>query len=224
MEGISYSTVCNYVAWRLPQILAEAGRGPPPEVPIDQIRKPGVEAEVDFGDVWVDLAGVRTTCYLFAFRMSYSGKAVHRVTASCGQEAFFEGHAHALSVLGGVPTGKVRYDNLKVAVAQVVGSSRARVENERWVAFRSPDTNRRIGLILTTHSCVGRTKDQSRPGRSRWVRNCSKVSNSGCCRRREIAPDQLGALVTQRLGGGLCGIAHQRTDRPAAGQQLAGGG
>ena len=78
MEGISYSTVCNYLAWRLPQILAEAGRGPPPEVPIDQIHKPGVEAEVDFGDVWVDLAGVRTTCYLFVFRMSYSGKAVHR--------------------------------------------------------------------------------------------------------------------------------------------------
>ncbi|MEV4225475.1 IS21 family transposase [Nonomuraea sp. NPDC049725] len=137
MEGVSYSTVCNYVAWRLPLILQEAGRGPPPEVPIDQIHKPGVEAEVDFGDVWIDLAGVRTACYLFVFRMSYSGKAVHRVTASCGQEAFFEGHAHALSLLGGVPSGKVRYDNLKAAVAQVVGFARARVENQRWVAFRS---------------------------------------------------------------------------------------
>jgi hypothetical protein len=29
MEGISYSTVCNYVAWRRPQIMAEAGRGSP---------------------------------------------------------------------------------------------------------------------------------------------------------------------------------------------------
>src|SRR4051812_20523994 len=44
MEGVSYSTVCNYVAWRLPRISVEAGRGPPPEVPIDQIHKPGVEA------------------------------------------------------------------------------------------------------------------------------------------------------------------------------------
>jgi hypothetical protein len=44
---------------------------------------------------------------------------------------------HALGVLGGVPTGKVRYDNLKAAVAQVVGVSRSRVENQRWVAFRS---------------------------------------------------------------------------------------
>lgn len=59
------------------------------------------------------------------------------VTLSAGQEAFLEGHVHAFSVLGGVPTGKVRYDNLKAAVAQVLGFSRARVENERWTLFRS---------------------------------------------------------------------------------------
>ncbi len=33
--------------------------------------------------------------------------------------------------------GKVRYDNLKAAVAQVIGFSRQRVEAERWTAFRS---------------------------------------------------------------------------------------
>jgi hypothetical protein len=38
---------------------------------------------------------------------------VHPVTVSCGQEAFFEGHAHAFAMLGGVPYGKVRYDNLR---------------------------------------------------------------------------------------------------------------
>jgi hypothetical protein len=43
------------------------------------------------------------------------------VFASCGQEAFLEGHVHAFSVLGGIPTGKVRYDNLRSAVAQVLG-------------------------------------------------------------------------------------------------------
>jgi hypothetical protein len=32
-------------------------------------------------------------------------------------EAFFEGHEHAFRVLGGVPFGKIRYDNLKAAVA-----------------------------------------------------------------------------------------------------------
>src|SRR5262245_47230896 len=44
---------------------------------------------------------------------------------------------HAFEVLGGVPAGKVRYDNLKAAVAQVIGFSRQRVETDRWVAFRS---------------------------------------------------------------------------------------
>jgi hypothetical protein len=59
-----------------------------------------------------------------------------RIFASGGQEAFLEGHVHAFRVLGGVPTGKVRYDNLKAAVAQVLGLSRARVETQRWSAFR----------------------------------------------------------------------------------------
>ncbi|MGA4543436.1 Mu transposase domain-containing protein [Uniformispora flossi] len=57
--------------------------------------------------------------------------------ASGGQEAFFEGHAHALRTLGGVPRGKVRYDNLKAAVAQVLGFTRHRVETARWTAFKS---------------------------------------------------------------------------------------
>ncbi|WP_274390248.1 hypothetical protein [Streptomyces adustus] len=39
----------------------------------------------NFGDVTVRLAGELLTCYLFSFRLSYSGKAVHRVFASCGR-------------------------------------------------------------------------------------------------------------------------------------------
>lgn len=35
-----------------------------------------MEAEVDFGDVIINLAGELTVCYLFVFRLSYSGKAV----------------------------------------------------------------------------------------------------------------------------------------------------
>jgi transposase len=125
-----------YVAGRKPEIWVEAGRGPP-QVFIPQAHQPGQDAEVDFGDVCIDLAGVRTLCYMFVFRLSFSGKAVHRVSASEGQEAFFEGHAHAFSVLGGVPAGKVRYDNLTSAVARVLGFTRARVETDRWTAFRS---------------------------------------------------------------------------------------
>ena len=135
-DGISYPMVRAYVVVRKPEIWVEAGRGPP-QVFIPQTHRPGQDAEVDFGDVYIDLAGVRTLCYMFVFRLSFSGKAVHRVSASEGQEAFFEGHVHAFSVLGGVPAGKVRYDNLTSAVARVLGFTRARVETDRWTAFRS---------------------------------------------------------------------------------------
>ncbi|MFI5877684.1 IS21 family transposase [Streptomyces sp. NPDC051445] len=133
---VSYQMVRRYVSDRKPQILIESGKAPV-EAFVPQTHQPGMEAEVDFGDVTIRLAGELVTCYLFSFRLSYSGKAVHRVFASCGQEAFFEGHVHALRALGGIPRSKVRYDNLKAAVARVLGLSRARVEADRWVAFRS---------------------------------------------------------------------------------------
>lgn len=136
MRDVSYPVVRAYVADRRPQIRTEAGRGPA-EVFVPQSHRPVAEAEVDFGEVAVRLAGEQVNCFLFCLRLSFSGKAVHRVSLSGGQEAFFEGHEHAFRVLGGVPAGKVRYDNLKSAVAQVLGFSRARVENERWTAFRS---------------------------------------------------------------------------------------
>jgi transposase len=136
LVDVSYPVVRAYVAERRPQIRAEAGRGPV-EVFVPQSHRPGAEAEVDFGEVVVRLAGEQVSCFLFCLRLSFSGKAVHRVSLSGGQEAFFEGHEHAFGVLGGVPMGKIRYDNLKSAVAQVLGFSRSRVENDRWTAFRS---------------------------------------------------------------------------------------
>jgi transposase len=136
MTGVSYQMVREYVAERKPQIRIEAGRGPE-QVFIPQSHKPGAEAEVDFGDVVIRLRGELVTCALFAFRLSFSARAIHKVSISAGQEAFLEGHVHALETLGGVPTGRVRYDNLKAAVAQVLGLSRARVETQRWIAFKS---------------------------------------------------------------------------------------
>jgi transposase len=136
MDDVSYPVVRRYVAGRRPEIRAEAGRGPA-EVFLRQSHRPGDEAEAGFGEVVVRLAGTEVRCFLFCLRLSFSGKAVHRVSLSGGQEAFLEGHEHAFRVLGGVPAGKVRYDNLKAAVAQVIGFSRARVEAGRWTAFRS---------------------------------------------------------------------------------------
>ncbi|MEZ5157470.1 MAG: IS21 family transposase [Candidatus Nanopelagicales bacterium] len=133
---VSYGMVRDYVATRRREIRIESGREPVNTF-IPQTHLPGREAEVDFGEIVVRLRGELVTCTLFSLRLSYSGKAVHRISASAGQEAFFEGHAHAFRILGGVPTGKIRYDNLEAAVASVIGFSRQRVEADRWTAFRS---------------------------------------------------------------------------------------
>ena len=74
---IAYSTVWDYVHCRRQEIAAAAGAAPATGFVIRH-NQPGMDAEVDFGEVWVDLAGERTKCYLFAFRLAYSGKAVHR--------------------------------------------------------------------------------------------------------------------------------------------------
>lgn len=134
------TTVRDYVRGRRPQIVAEAREGRAPTRGLDgmvpQQHLPGEEAEVDFADVWVRVAGVTTKCHLFTLRMSYSGRAVHRVFLSEAQEAFMEGHVEAFGELGGVPTRHIRYDNLKPAVQRVC-FGRNRVESDRWVAFRS---------------------------------------------------------------------------------------
>lgn len=134
--AVGYPTVRDYVRARRPEIAAEAGVRLEVAM-IPQEHRPGAEAEVDFGELYVDLAGVRTKVYLFVFRLSFSGKAVHRVYSTLSQEAFLEGHVAAFEELGGVPTMQIKYDNLGQAVKKVLGPSRRREENDRWVLFRS---------------------------------------------------------------------------------------
>lgn len=134
-DGLSYSTVRDYVAKRRPEILAEAGLAVG-EAFVPQTHLPGAEAEVDFADLWVVLRGAKTKVFLFTMRLSCSGKAAHRAFVTQGQEAFLEGHVHAFEQFGGVPVVHIRYDNLKSAVSRVL-FGRDRSESQRWVAFRS---------------------------------------------------------------------------------------
>ena len=91
---------------------------------------------MNFGDVWLHLDGELIKCALFTLRLSFSGKAVHRVFASQGQGALIEGHLEAFGVLGGTPVDKIRNNNLKSAVTRVL-FGRNRTESDRWVSFRS---------------------------------------------------------------------------------------
>ena len=104
-------------------------------VTVPQIHGPGQEAEVDFGEfvAWVD--GTLVKCWMFCMRLSHSGRGFHVAFSHQAQEAFFEGHVLAFAHFGAVP-GRIRYDNLKAAVARVL-FGRDRTENERFVCLRS---------------------------------------------------------------------------------------
>jgi transposase len=127
---VAPSTVRSYVGQRRRE-LANLTR----LVTVPQLHAPGEEAEVDFGEIWCWLEGVLTKCWMFVMRLSASGKAVHRIYATQAQEAFFDGHVEAFETFGGL-VRRIRYDNLKPAVARVL-RGRNREENERFVALRS---------------------------------------------------------------------------------------
>jgi transposase len=134
---VSYSYVAKYVRVRRAEIaVADRAGGADLAGFVPQAKEPGAEAEVDFGDVLVELAGHLVKCYLFAYRLSCSGRGCHRVYACQAQEAFFEGHVAAFEATGGVPWRHVRYDNLSAAVAKVL-TGRSRTETARWLSFRS---------------------------------------------------------------------------------------
>lgn len=138
---VSYSYVAKYVHRRRPQVVAQAAARDAARAGVvagfvPQCHPPGAEAEVDFADLWVRLDGEMTKCFLFTLRLSHSGRAVHRVFASQGQEAFLEGHVAAFEVFDGIPFDKIRYDNLRSAVHRVL-FGRNRAESGRWLSFRA---------------------------------------------------------------------------------------
>lgn len=100
---------------------------------------------------------------MYVFRISNSGKAIHRIYPAQAQEAFLEGHIVAFHVLRGIPTKHIRYDNLISAVAAVmVGQGQQHQENDRRVLFRSHygfDT-----LIVPARHRRGTRKRRSRRG------------------------------------------------------------
>ena len=85
----------------------------------EQVHDPGVTAEVDWGEATVSLAGVLTVLGLFLMRSCFSGATFVMAFESQCQQAFFEGHVHALDWFSGVFT-TVRYDNLAAAAKKTL--------------------------------------------------------------------------------------------------------
>lgn len=105
------------------------------EVAIVAAHAPGEEAQVDFGQATVIVAGEPVVVHLFHLRLSASGRSVTLAFGAEDQASLLEGHAEAFERLGGVPA-RIRYDNLTAAVARVL-AGRERVETDRFTAMRS---------------------------------------------------------------------------------------
>lgn len=127
---VAEATVRQYVRGR-----KRAMGWPIGEVFVPQVHAPGMEAEVDWGEALVVLAGVATMVHLFVMRASFSGAAFCQASLVETQQAFLELHAQAFEWFGGV-FPKIKFDNLKSAVKKVL-KGRRRVESDRFVALRS---------------------------------------------------------------------------------------
>jgi transposase len=95
---------------------------------------PGTDAQVDWGEGAVIMAGRQITAQLFLMKLSYSRRTFMMAFPAQKQEAFFYGQAQAFAFFEGVPQ-RVSYDNLKAAVKEIL-EGRHRVEQEAFFHFR----------------------------------------------------------------------------------------
>lgn len=106
-----------------------------PQVFLPLAYDPGIDAQVDWGEAQVMMAGQLVTVQLFVMRLCYSRKLFVMAFPTQKQEAFFAGHVAAFHHFGGVPQ-RLTYDNLTTAVKRIL-TGRNRQEQDRFIVFRS---------------------------------------------------------------------------------------
>lgn len=89
---VAETTVRDYVRRRR----RELGE-PPEEVYVPQVYAPGIEAEVDWGEAQVVIAGQRREVGLFVMRACYSGASFVLAFERQSQQAFLEAHVEAFA-------------------------------------------------------------------------------------------------------------------------------
>ena len=95
----------------------------------------GQDAQVDWGEAWVRMAGKEIKVQFFSMRLNYSKARFVMAFPFQKQEAFFEGHIQGFHFFGGVMR-YITYDNLKTAVYRVL-EGKKRQEQQAFKEFRS---------------------------------------------------------------------------------------
>ena len=98
------------------------------EVFLPLVHPPG-EAQVDFGEATVKLAGEPTKVALFVMTLPYSGAIFIQVFPRECTETFLEGHRLAFEYFGGVPR-RISYDNSAIAVIEVLSGRERKLTRE----------------------------------------------------------------------------------------------
>ena len=88
------------------------------------------EAQADFGEALVVLAGVQQKAHYLVMDLPHSDDCFVAAFPAETTEAFLEGHVRAFAYFGGVPT-RILYDNTKIAVAKILGGE----ERQRTRSF-----------------------------------------------------------------------------------------
>jgi transposase len=92
------------------------------EMFVPLVHAPG-EAQADFGEALVVVAGVERKAHFLAMDLPHSDDGFVAAFPAETTEAFLEGHVRAFAYFGGVPT-RILYDNTKIAVARILGDGR----------------------------------------------------------------------------------------------------
>lgn len=95
----------------------------------------GKDAQVDWGEAVVVMAGIEVKVQFFVLRLNYSRVRFVKAYPFQKQEAFLDGHESGFHFIGGVPQ-RITYDNLKTAVFRIL-EGHNRQEQEAFKAFRS---------------------------------------------------------------------------------------
>ena len=179
---------------------------------IPQSHRPGTEAEVDFGDVKVRLTGELVACFVFAMHLSYSGKPCTASSPPAARRRSSKATSTLSACWTRVPTGKVRYDNLRLAVLTAEHNTTIRgvVESPRVSdstgAYSVPGTARRLDVERGDGDCphYAAADVPVRAGRrhpTRRPRPLPHVVDRGAgalpCQPRETANPQAGQLTAR---------------------------
>ena len=99
------------------------------EMFVPLMHAPG-EAQADFGEALVVIAGVEQKAHYLAMDLPHSDDCFVAAFPAETTEAFLEGHVRAFAYFGSVPT-RILYDNTRIAVARILGGE----ERQKTRAF-----------------------------------------------------------------------------------------